>query len=415
MRIRRHLFLYNTVSVLVALVAMLAVNGAAAHVIGRYYQGQEERLFRELPPEQLPRGGTIWLDRGDGKPEPVDMRPQFRPEWMGRRRPQSEATLLSLFLSGAAAIVVIVLLNVLFTRYQVKKLLQPVDALTRAAERVEAGDFTHPVDYRGQDEFTAVCAAFNRMQEHLLEERERGAAYEQARTDLVAGVSHDLRTPLTSVKGYIKGLRDGVARTPERRRQYLDIAYRKACDMDVLLQRLFYFSRMETGNMPLFPEKNDLGRFVEQFQRETGTELEQAGGQIGLTVTPGGHPVLIDREQMYRVLANLKDNALRYANARPLVLTLTVENLGDWERVRFSDNGQGVPEEALSHLFEQFWREDQARSSKNGEGSGLGLYIVKYIVEAHGGTIQVQNDEGLAFDIRLPRDKEGDYGQTADC
>ena len=310
---------------------------------------------------------------------------------------------LSLFLSGGAAIVVILLLNTLFTRYQLKKLLQPVDALAQAAGRIEAGDFTRPIGHPGQDEFAPVCAAFDRMQEHLLAEQEKTAAYERARTDLVAGISHDLRTPLTSVKGYIKGLRDGVAQTPERQRQYLDIAYRKACDIDVLLQRLFYFSRLETGNLPLFLQPADLGEFISRFVSEAGPELEQTGGRIELTVSPGPHPVSIDPEQLYRVLSNLKDNALRYAGAEPLTIALTVERQEGWESLRFADNGRGVPEEALPCLFEQFWREDQARSAKNGEGTGLGLYIARHIVEAHGGEICAENDGGLSFTIQLPR------------
>ena len=402
MRIRRHLFFYNTISVLVALVAMLAVNGVATHAIGRYYQRQAEEMFQELRDGRPSQEGAVWLDRGRGELELVGVVPRPHPQVMGRPRPQLEAMMLSLALSGGAAIVVILLLNLLFTRYQLRKLLQPVDTLTRAAGRIEAGDFTQAVDYQGRDEFSAVCAAFNRMQEHLLEEREKNAAYERSRTGLVAGISHDLRTPLTSVKGYIKGLRDGVAQTPERQREYLDIAYRKACDMDVLLQRLFYFSRMETGNLPMFLEQGDLGQLAEQFTAETRPELEQNGGSLLLATAPGAHPAAFDQEQLYRVLNNLKDNALRYAKAQPLVLTLSVERQGEWERLRFADNGCGVPEEALPHLFEQFWREDRARSGKNGEGAGLGLYIAKYIVEAHGGTIQAENDGGLAFTILIP-------------
>ena len=403
MRIRRHLFFYNTVSVLVALVVMLAVNSAATHTIGRYYQRQAQEMFRALPPDRRPEEGTIRIQLDEDMIELMAVTVLARPAGPGRPRPWMETMTLSLFLSGGAAIVVILLLNTLFTRYQLKKLLQPVDALARAAGRIETGDFTQAIDYQGRDEFAPVCAAFNRMQEHLLAEQEKSAAYERARTDLVAGISHDLRTPLTSVKGYIKGLRDGVAQTPERQRQYLEVAYRKACDMDVLLQRLFYFSRLETGNLPLFPEPANLGVFAERFAAEAGAELEQAGGRVELSVSPGPHPVSIDSEQMYRVLNNLTDNALRYAGAMPLVLSLTVESWEGWECIRFSDNGQGVPPEALAHLFEQFWRADQARSAKGGEGSGLGLYIVKYIVEAHGGTIRAENSGGLAFTIRLPR------------
>ena len=413
MRIRRHLFFYNTISVLVALVAMLAVNSAATHAIGRHYQRQAEEMFQAMHVNVAAQEGMVWLDRGMGELELVGAVPA-RPASPGRPRPRMDAMTLSLFLSGGAAIVVILLLNTLFTRYQLKKLLQPVNALIRAAGRIETGDFTQSIDYRGRDEFAPVCAAFNRMQEHLLAEQEKNAAYEQARTDLVAGISHDLRTPLTSVKGYIKGLRDGVAQTPERQRQYLEVAYRRACDMDVLLQRLFYFSRLETGNLPLFLQPADLGAFIARFAAETAPELEQAGGRFETALSPGPHPACVDAEQLYRVLSNLKDNALRYAGAGALVISLAVERREGWTCIQFADNGRGVPEEALPHLFEQFWREDQARSSQNGEGSGLGLYIAKYIVEAHGGTIQAENDGGLVFTIQLPR-KEGDHDQTADC
>ena len=114
----------------------------------------------------------------------------------------------------------------------------------------------------------------------------------------------------------------------------------------------------------------------------------------------------IDTEQMYRVLTNLTDNAIRYTGAEALVLTLTLWRERDREHLRFADNGCGVPEEALPHLFEQFWRGDQSRGGQSGEGSGLGLYIVKYIIEAHGGTISARNDGGLVFDIALPCEEE---------
>ena len=328
------------------------------------------------------------------------------PEFFGQQRPQAEASLLSLLIIGAAAILLIVSLSLISTHFQVKHIMRPVNALADAARRVEAGDYTRPVGYGGQDEFTAVCAAFEQMQRHLLEEREKNAAYERARTDLVAGISHDLRTPLTSVQGYLKGLRDGVASTEEKRAQYVDIAYRKACDMEVLLQRLFDFSRMETGSLPLSPVRADLGEFVRDYIRGTEGELAQRGGRFVLRGAPAPHPVRIDTGQMGRVLANLTDNALRYAGAEPLVLTLTVWRGGGTERLRFADNGRGVPEEQLPFLFEQFWRGDASRSGKNGEGSGLGLYIVRHIVEAHGGTVTAWNDGGLVFEISLPCEEE---------
>ena len=336
MGIKRHLFIYNTISVLVALVAMLVVSSVATHFIADNYQHQslssvskeasqvqqllqgdalalhdwpqlnrqlqqldfslqvskgdrpifssldpaQSRLYREVGAHtqwgqstpliiQNPGGTMVGVVRDGYTIVSLSLPPTSF--FLGSRRQPGEIAVLSMLISGAVAIVIIVLFSLLFTSRQVKKLLEPVNALAQAARRVEEGDFSQTVDYGGRNEFSAVCAAFNHMQEHLLAEQEKTAAYERARTDLVAGISHDLRTPLTSVKGYIKGLRDGVAQTPEKQARYLDVAYQKACEMDVLLQRLFYFSKLETGNLPMFLQPCDLGDFVRRFAHEALT------------------------------------------------------------------------------------------------------------------------------------------------
>lgn len=314
----------------------------------------------------------------------------------------SQMFLISCFV----VIVIILLLSQLFTRKMIWRILRPLNALSDGAKRIENGDLSKPIVYTGKDEFTSVCTAFNHMQKHLLLEVQKTAAYEKARRDLIAGISHDLRTPLTSVKGYIKGLRDGVANTPEKREQYLSIAYQKACDMDVLLQKLFYFSNLETGNLPLSLETQNLGGFARQFVENMQSEFDHKGIKMMIDITSVPHPVRIDTEQMGRVLMNLTENAIKYANPRSLVLGISVWREGGMEHLLFADNGQGVPEEHLPHLFERFWRGDEARSTKNGEGSGLGLYIVKYIVEAHGGLVRAKNDRGLKIKISLPCGKE---------
>ena len=318
----------------------------------------------------------------------------------------SNGFLKSFLISGLLVIAVILLLGQLFTRKMAWRILQPLNALSDGAKRIENGDFSQPIVYSGKDEFEAVCIAFNHMQEHLLKEREKNAAYERARTDLITGISHDLRTPLTSVKGYIKGLLDGVANTPEKREQYLSIAYEKACDMDELLQKLFYFSNLETGNLPLSLVREDLGDFVRRFAEDMQDEFDHKNIKMTLNITSVPHPVEIDPEQMRRVLLNLTENAIKYASGESLSLSISVWYEGGMEHLLFTDNGQGVPEEHLPYLFERFWRGDEARSAKRGEGSGLGLYIVKYIVEAHSGSVTAKNDNGLQIDISLPSEKE---------
>ncbi|MDF2514465.1 MAG: hypothetical protein K0S04_4331, partial [Herbinix sp.] len=218
-------------------------------------------------------------------------------------------------ISCLIVIVAILVLSQFFTRKIIWRILRPLNALSDGAKRIENGDLSKPIDYTGKDEFASVCTAFNHMQEYLLKEQEKTAAYERARTDLIAGISHDLRTPLTSVKGYIKGLRDGVANTTEKREQYLSIAYEKACDMDVLLQKLFYFSNLETGNQPISPKSEDLGDFVRRFEENMREELDNKDIEMIMEATPVPHPVKIDAGQMRRVLFNLTENAIKYANA----------------------------------------------------------------------------------------------------
>ena len=464
---RRRIFLLYTLTLVLALVILLAVSSFVVHWVSQFYQdravpaaddrsGQVQELLTQWPEDnrdwreldrQLSRldyqlvvelnhralyssldpvqeeayrrisqraswpesgsmvlqdQGMLMVGRQCGGVTLVAILHPAMPEFFGRPRLQTEAVVISLVIIGLLAIGIIVLFGLLIARDQTRRILRPVNALVQAAQRVEAGDYSQPVGYQGRDEFTAVCRAFDEMQEHLLREREKSDRYERARTDLVAGISHDLRTPLTSVKGYIKGMRDGVANTPEKQEQYLDVAYRKACEMERLLQRLFYFSKMETGNLPLFLTSTDLGEFVRRFAREAREELAPLGGTVELRGAPAPHPVRLDPEQMYRVLTNLKENALRYSGADPLVLTLTVWRQRDREWLRFADNGRGVPPEQLPHLFEQFWRGDSARGSHKGEGSGLGLYIVQYIVQAHGGTVEAKNDGGLVIEIALP-------------
>ncbi len=304
------------------------------------------------------------------------------------------------------AIVVILLLSLFFTRQMAWRVLRPLKALSNGAQRIEKGDLSEPVAHKGKDEFAEVAAAFNHMQESLLEERKKTAAYEAARIDLIAGISHDLRTPLTSVKGYIKGLRDGVANTPEKREHYLSIAYKKACDMEVLLQKLFYFSNLETGHLPIMPENNDLGTFGCQFAESVRDELAARNIKITAEVTSVPHPVSIDAEQMRRVLMNLTENVTKYNKAEAPEISIAVWRENGMEHLLFADNGGGVPDEHLPHLFKRFWRGDESRRVASGDGSGLGLYICQYIVEAHGGKIGAKNQGGLQIQISLPCPKE---------
>ena len=159
---------------------------------------------------------------------------------------------------GILCIIVLLIVSQFFTKNLTDHIMEPLDALAEGAKRIKKNDLSQDIAYTGDLEFENVCAAFNDMQASILAEQEKNRRYEKARTDMIAGISHDLRTPLTAMKGTIKGLIDGVASTPEQQKKFLQAAYRRTGDMDMLLNQLFYLSRMETGNMPISMQNIDL-------------------------------------------------------------------------------------------------------------------------------------------------------------
>lgn len=339
----------------------------------------------------------------------LDKKPPFK-----NNKTQIENFLITFIILGILAIIIIFIISQLYSKRMIKRITNPLDELTQAAGRIQQGDLTHQITYNKDDEFKTVINAFNQMQLHLMSEQEKTATYEKARTDMIAGISHDLRTPLTSIKGYIKGLSDGVATTPERQQQYLDIAYKRSCDMEVLLQKLFYFSKLETGNMPLNTQQCNLAEFAKDFVSEASLELSQNGIDISFECDNQEHNVLLDVQQMSRILTNLVDNSIKYANAKDLQLCIKVWRDEDTEYLSFSDNGQGVPDDMVDKIFDCFFRVDEARGFSNGEGSGLGLHIVKHIVEMHGGSVRSYNKNGLVTEIALPHIEEDTNEQNTD-
>lgn len=313
-----------------------------------------------------------------------------------------EQLIFSFLIVGVGSILMIMVISRFFTQRLVNQIMKPIKKLIEGAERIEQGNLDEAVVYTGEDEFEMVCGSFNKMQNSLKAGMEKNAAYEKARTDLISGISHDLRTPLTSVKGYIKGLKDGIANTPEKQELYLDIAYKKACDMDALLQKLFFFSKLETGNMPLFSEKTNFAKFIEEYIKDNNEFYKENNLEITLSILGDHHDINVDQEQISRVISNTIDNSIKYKIHDKIKIAIEVAGDNDKEVLTITDDGGGVPEDKLAHLFEQFFRVDEARSTKKA-GSGLGLYISRYIVEQHGGTITARNEGGLSIVISLPK------------
>lgn len=292
---------------------------------------------------------------------------------------------------------VLVIVSGIFTRQLIRYVTTPLHALELGTERIKKGDLETPISYCGDWEFEAVCNAFNEMQAHILMEQEKNRRYEKARIDMVAGISHDLRTPLTAVRGTIQGLIDGIATTPQKQQKFLRVAYNRTADMERLLKQLLDLSRLETGNLPLNMREISLTTFLQQYEEEKELFLQEKNEEFCVEMPQQEIVIKVDPEQLYRILDNLFDNSRKYAKREALRMTLRVSCSKKRVELSFSDNGIGISEEKLPYVFDEFYRGDESRNENN--GNGLGLYIVKYLVEAMGGQIFAESKEG--FTIRM--------------
>lgn len=301
---------------------------------------------------------------------------------------------------GFFTIFALLVLNRFLTKKLVDEIMIPINQLNYAAMRISINNLDVPVVYTGEEEFERVCKTFNKMQEAIKENRSKMIAYEQSRTDMVTGISHDLRTPLTSIKGYVKGILDGVADTPQKRNEYLSIIYSTAEEMNVLLDKLFTFSKVETGKMPFKFISFNIGEYIEKYVAEKENVLLDKGIKIAAFIPPRLSDNMYDIDQIKRILDNLVENTIKYAGKDDIKIGIYVSETDKSQVIMFSDNGLGVEEEKLPYIFTRFYRCDEARTT---EGNGVGLYVVKYIVEAHKGKISAINDNGLKIIMEFPK------------
>lgn len=316
---------------------------------------------------------------------------------------------------GVSAVVCIVWTGVLLAGVLSKNILRPLGFLRRSARAIRAGNLDVPgAGYAAHDEFGEVCAEFDAMRLQLKASMELQQRYETGRKELIAGISHDLSTPLTSIKGYVSGLIEGIADTPEKREHYLRTVYDTACNMEKLVEGLFLFSKLDLGGVPFHFETVELGAYFADFCEETAVRLDRKEMDLAfVNQAPGPAPARIDRVQFGRAVQNLVDNSVKYKKPGRGRLAISLRPYaGGWE-ISFADNGRGVGRRETDKIFESFYRTDPARSNV-AAGSGLGLSIARQIVEQHGGGIRAESGDGqgLTIYITLPELQEEETDET---
>lgn len=374
--VRRRIFLSNALMVLVTLAIFLVINVGVIKIYAEYVEEElrtsAEKIVNEDELHDLVEDFTIHKNE-----------------------------FILLFLAdGVLCIAVLVIMSQIFTGNLVKHIMEPLDELAAGAKRIKENDLTEDINYSGDIEFENVCDTFNKMQKHILREQEKNRKYEKARTDMIAGISHDLRTPLTAIRGTIKGLMDGIASTPEKQDRFLETAYRRTGEMDLLLNQLFYLSKIETGNMPITLRKIEISSFIKNYVQAKQGLVENEKEELIEETKEITAEVAVDPEQLQRIFDNLLENSRKYGEKVPLKMKIGLRKTPGGILIRFSDNGVGVPENKLPYVFDEFYRVDESRNKK--EGNGLGLYIVKYLIEAMGGTVWAENEDGFVVSMELP-------------
>ncbi|PSL44563.1 signal transduction histidine kinase [Salsuginibacillus halophilus] len=304
-------------------------------------------------------------------------------------------------LSAGAGLVTLVVLIVMWTWYISRTVLYPLKHMYHATEEMRGGNLDYPIPYERNDEIGRFVQGFDVMREHLKTSYAKQKQYEDARNVLLASTSHDLRTPLSSIKGYVEGLQDGIAKDEEMRARYLQVIHDKAGHLETLIEDLFEYSKMELEELPVEKVQIGVETYFKEILERVQFEVNREGVAFSFALNTSDRVMLLDPKRIKQVMYNLVDNAVHYGGDH---ISIQVETIDESLVIRVNDNGPGIAPEDLPHIFQSFYRGEKSRSHQYHAGSGLGLSIVNYIIQSHGGNIDVtsEQDEGATFIITLP-------------
>ncbi|MGN0161919.1 MAG: ATP-binding protein [Lachnospiraceae bacterium] len=270
----------------------------------------------------------------------------------------------------------------------------PLNRLREASRAIAEGNLDFEVKAEGTDEISELCRDFEFMRQKLKESAENSLQSDRESKELIRNISHDLKTPITAVKGYVEGLRDGVAVTEEKRDKYLQTIYNKAVEMDKLIDELTLYSKIDTNRIPYSFNQLSVQEYFADCSDSLMVELEAKGIDFSYSYELDNDVKFIaDAEQLGRVINNIISNSIKYHGDRRTEIDMRVKDEGDFIRVEIQDNGMGIAKKDLPHIFERMYRGDESRNSTIG-GNGIGLAIVKKIIEEHGGRIWAESKEG---------------------
>ena len=294
-----------------------------------------------------------------------------------------------------SAFVILISVALVVGLWVYRSIAVPLVKLKKATQNIKEGNLDFILDVEGKDEFSELCQDFEEMRRRLKESTEEKSLIEKENRELISNISHDLKTPITAVKGYVEGIMDGVADTPEKMDRYVRTIYNKTNEMDHLINELTFYSKIDTNRIPYTFSKLNVEDYFEDCSEEVGLELETRGIElVYANYVEKDVMVIADGEQIRRVIHNIISNAIKYMDKPKGIIQIRIKDVGDFIQIEIEDNGKGIGPKDLPYIFDRFYRTDVSRNSSKG-GSGIGLSIVKKILEDHGGKVWATSRLGI--------------------
>lgn len=291
-----------------------------------------------------------------------------------------------------------------FLRKIARRILSPIDKLKKGIEEIAKGNYNVKVESNVYNEISLLIDSFNEMA-HKLQESERiKAEYEENRKRLIANISHDLKTPITSIQGYIEAVTEGNVIAPEDINRYLKIIYNNTAYMNKLIDDLFFFSKLDMQKLEFQFVNINVRHFVSDLMEEFKLEFEERNVKFDYYDNlEEDYSFNIDRKRLHQVFRNIIGNAEKYGPEQNLSIKTELYKVDDFIYIAVKDNGPGISKDKLPHIFERFYRIDTERT-KDLVSTGLGLAIAKELTESHGGKLTVSSveNEGTCFIVMLP-------------
>ncbi len=307
-------------------------------------------------------------------------------------------------------IIILILTSTLITFWVNKDIYKPIKQLSVAMKKIAEGNFDYRLEPLKDGEIGVLYNNYEQMRLQLKENAEEKAQNEKKSKELISNISHDLKTPITSIKGYVEGIMDGVADTPEKMDKYIKTIYNKANDMDRLINELTTYSGIDSNKIPYHFLLINVADYFEDCIEEVGLDLDSKNITLNYTnLAPPDTAIVADPEQLKKVINNIIGNSVKYMGHDNGEIDIRILDEGESIRIEIEDDGKGIAAKDIGHIFERFYRTDASRNSMQG-GSGIGLSIVKKIIEDHGGYVWATSKEGegtcMHFVIRKYTEKK---------